>query len=85
MLTHAVHEDAVGAKEMPCKAVPGDEETTSDDDDVPATYRHTVFGASPDVVTYIVKSPSAPSARAAMPRQPSVPDAVVLPRRNDAP
>ncbi len=84
MLTHAVHEDAVGAKEMPCKAMPGDGETTRDDDVEPATYRHTEFGASPDVVTYIVKNPPT-SARAAMPRQPSVPDAVVLPRRNDAP
>ena len=37
MLTHAVHEDAVGAKEMPCSTVPGDDATTSDDDDEPAT------------------------------------------------
>lgn len=85
MLTQAEHDDAVGAKAIPCSAVLGVAMMTCDDDVPPATYRHTVLGVSPDVVTYIVKSPSSPSARAVMPRQPSEPADVVLPRRNEEP
>lgn len=80
MPTHAEHDAVVGAKARLWSTVLVAPVTSSVPADAASTKRHTLFGASPDVVTYTVKP--AVSVRDATPRQPSEP---ALPKRTAAP